>query len=120
MLAVRIIIIVVSLGALVYFGTGRIKESSLRKEFNSIIEESINSEQYEEAIKSLEVLESRGGSADLQQEIARNKALCYFRWAQDPGLSGEKTLEYVKLAFSLDPELEKQHKDDYPSLDDKE
>ncbi len=114
--AVRIIIIVVALGALAYFGNVKMAEGKLRNEYNSIVDELVNNEKYEEAITRLETLQSAGGSTELQDQTRKMMALCYFRMGQDPALTGEKMTEFIRKAFSIDPDLQAEHGDDFPAI----
>lgn len=112
---IRIIILVLALAALAFFGSNNLRESSLRKEFNAIVDSEVNNDEFESAINKLSALENRG-SKELQEKVRITKALSLFRWAQSSELSDEKTLELVRQAFQLDPSLADQYKTNYPTL----
>lgn len=106
-------LVVVILGFLIFQKLG---ESGLREKYNQIINNEVNQGNYEEGISQLELLQGQG-SEELEGMIRKNLAICYFRMAENPDLPGATTVEYLKKAFSLDPELYEKHKADFPMIE---
>lgn len=113
---IRIAIGVIIIGVGGYIFLNNQSETGLRNEYNTIITTQMDAENYREAIKQLVPLHGKG-SDELNTKIEKDVALCYFKLAQDPSLNGNKTKEYLKKAFTIDPMLYDAHKQDYPTID---
>ena len=112
---IRIILLIIWIPLATYMFFQNRGEASLRKEFNEIVTTLIDAQKYDEAIIRLETLQQERVSS-LDAVITENIALCYFRKAQDDSLTGEETIKFLTKAFTLDPKLYEENKDDYPTI----
>ncbi len=96
--AVLLVLIIVVLGFIVYtFG-----QWQTRNEYNRIIDNEMNTQQYEAAVTSLLKLRPNVDE-EMQQQIDKDLAMCYIALAEDPSRPLAESQEYLEKAEELDP-----------------